>query len=124
MRSEFMGEEPSLTVLFGDEVDQDIQAVAAEMGLPVSSVRAAVQTFAPELLGEDTASDPKFGDKFSNVFKGIAEGISTAAPSIAAAIKGQPATAPATTDQTGINFQSLLIPAGIAAVLLFLIMKK
>jgi len=117
-------EEPSLTVLFGDDVYQDIQAVAAETGLPVSAVENAVRTFAPQLLGEDAAAAaPAKGETFGNVFKAITEGISQAAPNIAAAVKGNQGT-PAATAAPAFDPMSLLIPGAIAAALLFLIMKK
>jgi len=126
-------EDPSLTVLFGDDVYQDIQAVAAETGLPVSAVESAVRTFAPQLLGADSGvmareipvpeEEPKFGDKFANIFGTIVREGSAAAPQIAAAFgKGQPSTG--TTSKTAFDPMSLLIPGAIAAAILFLIMKK
>lgn len=123
MRTEFMGENPSLTALFGDEAEQAIREISAETGLSYDEVQGAVRAYAPELLGEIAAAAP--GSTFANVFKGIAEGVSTAAPAVAAAIKGNQA-APAAVTTTGSSFDpmSLIIPAGIGIALLFFLLKK
>lgn len=121
MRTEFMGEDATLTALFGEDVESDIAAVARETNLPISTVRSLVTEYAPELMGAETA--PK-GSAFANVFESMARGIGAAAPGIAQAIKGQSSTAIAPAPAAAFDPMKLLIPAGIGIVLLLLIMKK
>jgi len=121
-------EQPSLTTLFGAEVNQDIEDVAVEYGLPVSAVRQAVVDYAPELLGvsevfgQDEAA-PQKGETFARIFKAISDSVATAAPSIAAAARG-PAGVPAVQEKPEFDPSSLILPAGIGILLLILLMKK
>ena len=132
MRSEFMGENATLTTLFGADIDQDIREIAIETGLPFSTVKNAVSEYAPELLGQEGvfaypggAPEAPKGSTFGNVFKAIAEGIGQAAPGIAAAVRG-PGSAPVNMQQGSpqMDLSKLVIPAGLGIILLLLLMKK
>lgn len=138
MRHEFMGEEASLTTLFGDELENDIASIAIEEGLPVSVIKRAVLEYAPELLGIDareipvadaitaTESTTSKAENVANVLSTILKAGQEVAPGIVAAIKGQklPQSSGSSSTTTDFNPMSLILPAGLAALVLFLIMKK
>lgn len=128
------GEGPSLTELYGEDVQADVADISEKYGISPAEAMTALMGN-PYLMAGNIKS---FGKKLQNIgqaIPGITSGLSQGKSGIQrgwseiqAAIKGKkPTSAPPPEEPAGFNFKPYLLPAaGIAAILglKFLLKKK